>query len=43
MSKVAYIHRPKVKIRNQCNVISSKRVDLPHIVLQIFDVAEVQD
>ena len=43
MSKVAYIHRPEVKIRNQRNVISPKWVDLPHIVLQIFDVAEVQD
>ena len=43
MPKVAYIHSPKVQIRNQRNFISSKWVDLPHIVFQIFDVAEIQD
>ena len=43
MMKVAYIHSPKVQIRDQHNFILPKRVDLPHIVCQIFDIAEIQD
>jgi hypothetical protein len=39
MPKVAYIHSPEVQI--QCEFISSKWVDLPHIVFQVFDVPEI--
>ena len=47
MPKVAYVHSPRVQIGyksdNSATSFFPKRVDLPHIVSQIFDVAEIQD
>ena len=42
-AKVVYINTPKVQIRNGRNFNCSMQVNLPHIVFQIFDVAEIQD
>ncbi len=39
--RVTYVHGPEVQIRN--DPAAPKWVDSPHTVLQIFDIAEIQD